>query len=53
MVEHIFNPSTLEAEAGRYLLVQGQFGLQEQVPGQLGLLHRELCLKGKNRMMEP
>ena len=41
VVAHSFNLSTREAEAGGSLWVWGQPGLQELVPGQLGLLNRE------------
>ena len=41
MVAHTFNPSTPVAEAEESLGVQGQPGIQELVPEQLGLLNRE------------
>ena len=43
VVTHTFYTSTWEEEAGGYLWVQGQPGLQELdiVPGQVEMLHRE------------
>ena len=41
VVVDTFNPSTQEAEAGGSLQVWHKPGLQELVPGQLGLLPRE------------
>ena len=35
VVVHAFNPSSWEAEAGRYLLVQGQHGLQSKFQDRL------------------
>ena len=41
VVAYTFKPRIWDTEADRSLWVQGQSGLQELVPGQLGLLHRE------------
>ena len=41
VVAHAFNPSTQEAETSGFLWVWSQPGLQDLVPGQLGLLYRE------------
>jgi hypothetical protein len=46
MVVHAFNPSTQKAEAVRSLN-SGPTGSTGQVPGQLGLLKRNLVLKKK------
>lgn len=46
MVVHIFNPSTQEAEAGRYLWVQGRPGLHSQFQDSYAYIER-LCLKNK------
>ncbi|EGW09046.1 hypothetical protein I79_022651 [Cricetulus griseus] len=45
MVVHTFNPGTWKAEAVRIL---GQPRSTKQVPGQLGLLHRETLSENKN-----
>ena len=45
MVVHSFNSSTREAGAGGYLLVQGQPGLQELVPGQAPKATEKPCLE--------
>lgn len=43
MVEHVFNPSTCDVEAGRSLEVQSQAGLYcYLVPGQTGLYRETL-----------
>lgn len=45
-----FNLSTREVEIGGSLCVRGQHGLQDLLPGQLGLLHKAtLSLKKKKR----
>ena len=49
MVAHAFNPSTREAEAGKSLQIRDQPGLQELVPGELGLLLRETLSKQTNK----
>lgn len=41
VVTHVINWSTQDAEAGRSLWVETKLGLQELVPGKLGLLKRE------------
>ena len=50
VVAHAFNPSPREVEAGRYLCVRGQPGLQELVPGQLVLLHRKTLSQKTNKI---
>ena len=53
MVALAFNPRTREAEAGGSLWNRGQPGLQELVPGQLLLLHREtLPQKNENKKIK-
>ena len=49
MVVHDFNPGTQEAEAGESLGIQGQPGLQELVPGQVGVLDRETLSRKTNK----
>lgn len=46
---HAFNPNTQKAEAGRALWGRHQPGLQNIVPGQLGLLNRETISKKKKK----
>ena len=43
---HAFNPSTLEAEAGESLWVQGQPGLHSEFQDSLGYTEKP-CLKTK------
>jgi len=45
MVAHVFNPSTQEAEAGVYLWVQGQPGLQREFQDIQGYLERTFLKK--------
>ena len=52
VVSRAFNPSTWEAEAGESLWVWGQPCLQELVPEQLGLLHRETLSQKTNKQKE-
>jgi hypothetical protein len=48
MVAHAFNPSTWEAEAGRFLSL-GPAWSTEWVPGQPGLYRETLSRKTKNK----
>jgi hypothetical protein len=45
MVAHTINPSTWDAESGRFLSSRAAWST-EQVPGQPGL-HRETCIRKK------
>jgi hypothetical protein len=48
MVLHVFNPSTQEAEAGRFLSSRPAWST-EWVPGQPGLYRKTLSQKNKNK----
>ena len=52
MVTHTFNHSTREAEAGRYLLVLGQPGLQSEFQDNRGHIEKQNKKQNKNKQIK-